>query len=71
MLGAYHEVCGSVPIPCIEYDEAMLLIWFIAGCSPEPEALVDEAPVLAACGNGVVEPDEQCDQGGENSDSSP
>ena len=39
MLAAYHEVCGPVPISVIEYDGSMLLLWFIAGCSSEPEVV--------------------------------
>lgn len=68
---AYHEVSGTVRLSGIEYDAGMLLLWIIAGCSNEPEIPEEEPVVLAACGNGVLEPDEQCDQGTENSDTSP
>ena len=49
----------------------MLLLLFIAGCSPDQEIPVEEPVLLAACGNGVLEPDEQCDEGSMNSDTNP
>ena len=55
----------------IEYDADMVLLLLIAGCSTESEPPPQDSTVLAACGNGVVEADEQCDQGPMNSDSNP
>lgn len=48
----------------------MLLLMSFLGCVGDPPA-EDTAPVLAACGNGLVESDEQCDDGAANSDTTP
>jgi len=43
----------------------MIFLMTLLGCTPEA---IPEEELLAACGNGVVEADEQCDDGAENSD---
>ena len=47
----------------------MLYLLSLLACAPEepPEPEV----LLPSCGNGIVEPDEQCDSGADNSDSTP
>jgi len=51
------------------YPPAMILLLMLTGCSDDPVAPPTE--VLAACGNGVVEADEACDDGDANSDTDP
>ena len=51
---------GAVQYP----PDMLLLTLLLTGCKDDPTP----AEVLAACGNGVVESDEQCDDGAGNSD---
>jgi cysteine-rich repeat protein len=46
------------------------LAWLLllAGCTPEPD---EPAPWAFGCGDGVVDPDEACDDGAANSDTTP
>lgn len=47
----------------------MLFFLSLLACAPEPPPVPEV--ILPSCGNGILEPDEQCDAGDENSDSAP
>ena len=48
----------------------MMILFALWACSSEPVPEI-EPEILPGCGNGIVEPDEQCDDGESNSDSAP
>ena len=50
------------------YVPSMFFLLTLLACTPEPPP--PEA-ILPSCGNGIVEPDEQCDDGDANSDALP
>lgn len=49
----------------------MIALLYLLGCAEQTSAMGDSAELLAACGNAIVEDDEQCDDGEANSDTDP
>ena len=48
------------------------MLFFLLALACNPTAIPDDpADPLPGCGNGILEPDEQCDDGADNSDSEP
>jgi cysteine-rich repeat protein len=64
---------------CTRFVSALACTWFLGACSsdqngggnPMPDAAAPDAPGQGGtCGNGIVEPGEQCDDGNQSNDDS-